>query len=497
MGSKLGITLVAALLSWTAPVDDERAAGPTGEPAPSWARITADAVALRVRERHEDVRCEVHEVLLLGTEETDAWSSSGEAPALLLRLFLAAAPRHRIEFLVTPWRRMSWRGSALAQPRVFTISDTTMVIGPLGKSEQQVEEDEFGRDMVALMQDLLGTAPTERGARTLLEDETLLIEAPHSLHLVQQVPPAVAAATTVNFLHEQNWAWVNEQRALVVEIVHENDAGTPSATDDSYRRLEIYPPLPLVRDRPVRAARGKQRDRGEQQLAPGVDLAAASEQLDEDLRRLYGSVLHDRLARDVAADEPLDPETLEALRTVVFAHPAHSGPAHAAGQAVFARALDDLRQLLSPGRMPAQDPDFWPSTLTAFDPAVLKRLPLLPPPRSDRITSLATEWVHRQREAAAAPGVWSNALSPADRARLGIERVYRPTLPELMLAELGDRIRHVARTDGSQLVRIALREAGVERDDRTYRAFRFAVSGPNPGDDRYVVGIVTLSLDLR
>ena len=54
------------------------------------------------------------------------------------------------------------------------------------------------------------------------------------------------------------------------------------------------------------------------------------------------------------------------LKKAIFAHPGHSGPAHAAGAGAFEQAKHQLEQLLVEGQFPAFDKNHWAASLSTY-----------------------------------------------------------------------------------------------------------------------------------
>ncbi len=234
----------------------------------------------------------------------------------------------------------------------------------------------------------------------------------------------------------------------------------------------------------------------EQRLAPGTDLAAPTARLQAAAQELEAQG-----RRRVAAGEParkvLD-DLLPALCRAVFAHPALSGPAHAAGSAELGRRAARLAEALGlpasvrqeldlaavearaeeGARSPSPSleeaarshrPKVTPDTALDYRPRLARAFEALPPAALSALPALLAALESQQKAAAASPGTRRSgnpALGgPADE--------YVPSDAELLAAELGDRARDVVSGAAPPDLARALAQGNVVPRRITYRRFSF------------------------
>ncbi len=159
--------------------------------------------------------------------------------------------------------------------------------------------------------------------------------------------------------------------------------------------------------------------------------------MDRGLQKVFGdaatAVLKLRNPSDDKARETILRQSLPELEKIIFAYPGHTGPAHAAGGAAFEKARDRLRRLIFKGQLDCCGTGSWQVGPLLYRPDLLDELRKLPRATPANLPGLLDAFGKYQALAKAKPG-----MEPTMVGR------YMPSDPELLLAEVGDRIRTVA-----------------------------------------------------
>jgi hypothetical protein len=418
--------------------------------APGWHVIMGKAVLLHARHSMPNTAITMRE----GAVKAGGWNSDGKTSAVRVIFERKGQGAAKVEYLISPWQRLSWKGLEAHAPKIVTVNKHAIVLGPIVSNPDDASKKLAALSLV-IMEDLAGKSFCDKGTADGIDHNTSTsavhpaLVAPRVIHRFKPYHVVVdypwtflseaqrnRAALPANFKSppwqlpkqdEASWSHVVSDRMLLL-IMRKRDPKAPGGMI----RFEFIKAAKVDRSRPQRF------DRGEQRLAPGTDLAGASRKLDQQIRAITSDALDHafRFDNKLVAKErkQIVKDRLNALKKAIFAHPAHSGPAHAAGAGAYEGAARQLEALLVDEVFPAFDEGHWSNSLIAYAPNLVDDLAKLPPAQMDRLGDLADAFTKYAKQAKAKPG-----MHPA---RVGS---YSPSDDELMLAEVGDRIRAVVK----------------------------------------------------
>jgi len=223
-------------------------------------------------------------------------------------------------------------------------------------------------------------------------------------------------------------------------------------------RISCFPPAKINRTSP------EPFDPSEQRLAPKHDLAASAREMDQALcRAFHKAVKRSVVAKDETERLQILKDTYPSLKKAVFSYAGHSGPAYASGAFAMIKWRRRLSRLLLKETLWV-DKDYWPRTLISYNPELIPVLRNLPEARAENLVALRRDFKRYQHMAKQASGHSGTALM-----------TWVPTTEELLLAELGDRLRTVL-TYSPKLP--------ASREPLIYKRYKFNLSHPQRSDYR-------------
>jgi hypothetical protein len=448
----------------------------------SWAEILGRAVVLSARNHFEDTEVSLD----IGRVDAGGWYGAEDVSSCEITFRRRGAEDAAASYIIAPWQRLSWKGTGvIEEPSVITVTEHAIVLGPIIGSDQgplakRLVEQSYRHvaDMVDESQYEDGTTAggTKPGDSSiamppeLVKPEAICLFKPCYVRLEYPSGPPILVAKR----DKDAFGAVVDKRMLLV-IQERDDPKAPGQVI----QYEWFPPTPIDRSRP------RPFDPGEQRLAPEVDLRAAGMELDRSLREVIGGAQ----ARVASLGEStrstrlgVYEAALPALEEAIFAYPGHTGPAYAAGASALEYWQEWLRSLLLEFDFTHDVEGYWPATLPVYRPDLIEQIRTLPPAGSEYLPELLQLFVRCESLAKERPGRW-NEDPPA---ATGESRTYEPSAEELLLAELGDRIRTVLRTMPADSTAAIIATSAPGLTSLSYEGFDFHIHDPL-GDHIYWV----------
>ncbi len=376
-------------------------------------------------------------------------AASGQTLALTFR---AGRGGKSVRFFLIPWQSMS--GTGRPEAPFITVAREALVFGP--SHNRTLEPKLFAAIRTAVMD-----AVDHEGGRRKSS-----VPAP-------SLPAPLAVIRAVSRTH-----YVDYQLGALPKTL----ARAPLARLAPGRMIRLAPakaggarhwiaPAPYVRKKPAK------RDPGEQRLASSVDLKVAGRRLDRAKRTLFDKTLSRALASDGKAGtrEKLFRVALPDLERMIFRHPGHSGPAHAAGAAAYERARLRLARFLALPRDTAVVvfPDYRPKltrdSLSDYRPSLAPKIASLTPATLAGLAGLVRVLEGYRAAARQNPGSWQNGHIYLG----GNSREYRPSDAELMAFAAGSRIEQVLNGADAGNLKHTLSEAGLTGKTIEFPRFEF------------------------
>ncbi len=419
---------------------------------PDWAQVLGNTIVLHARHALPDttVTCEV------GISNRHEWIADDYSRVVIVT-FTSPGGGYTSRYVLSPWQHLAWRGLASKRPELITVNRHAIVFGSEIEGDGAERVRTIHERSRAIVVDLVGAEFCNRG--TQLGDWSVAAQkAPDTENLafapIYRLKPYFLQVDC--FVPEpgqpctgpESWGSVVQDRVLIA-MGH----GPGLAF-----RIDCFPPDSVDRSRP------RPFDPSEQMLAPGTDLKGARERMEQALCSIFDRAVKRALDAD-GDDERLRAKIIEdalpALEQAVFAFPAHSGPAHAAGAAALGLWHERLSDLLLNEEFWSHDKGHWPENLLSYDITLIEELRRLPVARANQFQSLLAAF-HRYHQLAV-------KLAGTAAAELGS---FTPSTEALLCAELGDRVRTVLARDPS---------AKGDLRVSSYTGYRFGVSHPLEG----------------
>ncbi len=470
------VACMAAGLSGSsaAPPQDVPAATPAPKAqAPTWAEVLGRSIVLEARRSIREAE------VSMSMEPVDAGGWRGEANARAVKIeFRRRAAKHPAAvYLLSPWQRLSWKGAGSPAPKIVTVTSRAVVLGPIAGEDYSSEGKKLIERCTAIIKQMAAETMCERGtqigsyrgsspaavAPEAIKETPVYQLKPYYIR-IDYPPSGIRPGTRRS---AAGWSAMVHKRMLLV---------TEQRADPKAPGLVIsyqwFPPAKIIRTRP------RPFDPGEQHLSPDVDLEAEGAKLDLALCRVFD----DGASRLLHLDDPDDREKrlaayqslLPALKKAVFSYPGHTGPAHAAGESALEAAQRELKDLMLKGVFRSYEKDHWPATLPVYRPELIETLSALPPARFEDLAELLDHFKRYRKQAQTHPGAWSKNPHPA----LKEERAYKPSAEEVLLAEIGDRIRTVIAGGPRKSVLEVVGKSMPGAKGLAYKGFDFSIHDP-------------------
>jgi len=429
-------------------------------PAAGWAGIQARTIVLRAR---RDLPKAQTSMRVVGARDV-GWNAPEGLKVVVVEFKRPGADRPAAAYVLSPWQRLWWMGTGLDVPAVVSVNRYSMVIRRTIGLDRTAAGKRVARRADAMVRDLLSVAACEHGTQ---------IGHPPGASPVAMHPSAIQPKPYYRFrryyvgLHlpdvkpgkpfsadKTAWDHLTARRVFLLTR-HKADPKAPGPVV----RFDFYPPADVLRTRPRPPLPG------EQVLAPGTDLTAASAKMDRGLQKVFGdastALLKLRDPADTKAREAIVQQSLPELKKVIFAHPAHTGPAHAAGAAALEKARRRVGLLVISGRIESCETGSWRVGPLVYRPSVVDALRKLPAATPANLPALLDAF---DKYAAAAKAARGRGPLPSDVG--------------LLLAETGDRIRTVVLRGPSKQVRAILAKKLKGTKDLRYRAWDLRIEDP-------------------
>lgn len=392
----------------------------------TWAEVMGRCIVLQARRTLPDAEVR----LRTDNDPAGGWNLDEGSAATTITFAVRGSRKTAVSYVISPWQSLWWHGAGAPEPRVVTVNRYAVVLGPIPGTATGEGPDRLRAKALAMVRGQVGAVTCELGwradpqpARTPREREPIEKGTLFRPYYVRMERPTPADSTaSLGTRGDPRWAGALQRRMLLV-IRRKNDPKAPGTV----LRHEWYAPTDVDRSRP------RPPDPTEQHPAPEVDLEA-------ERRRMHQGILHlfaGAVTRALAGDErkTIVSESQPKLKEAIVSYAGHTGPATAAGEAALQRWKERLHDLVVDETFWPPPRDYWPSTLTAYRPELIEKLwqlPMATAPTKDllrafrRLAELAEK--HRGTPSAEAGG------TPSDE--------------ELLLAELGDRLRTAVATTG-------------------------------------------------
>ncbi len=401
-------------------------------PAAGWVKVQGQTIVLNAMVSMPKTNVTMH----VGPALAAGWNAPEGFDVVTVAFRLKGADKPAAVYVLSPWQRMWWIGTGVEPPNVISVNRYSVVIRRVAGQDQSPAGLKVAKQADKLMRDILSVSACGRGtqighspwASPLAAGPAAIKPKPvfrFRRYYVWFDYPAVKPGKPFS-ADETPWDHLAANRMLLLT----RSKADPKAPEVVVR-YDLYPPAKIIRTR----RRPPMPD--EQRLAPGTDLAAASAKMDRGLQKVFGqtatAVVKLQDPSDNKARKAILTQSLPELKTVIFAYPGHTGPAHSAGEAAFEKARDRLRRLIFEGQLDCCETGSWQVGPLLYRPGLLDKLRNLPPATLADLPGLLDAFGKYQALANDKPG-----MTPTMVGR------YMPSGPELLLAEVGDRIRTVA-----------------------------------------------------
>lgn len=437
----------------------------------SWVEIFGKSIVLHAR--HSIPTAEI--TMSVGPVDEGGWRGENDVRAVKLVFRHKGAKLPAAIYLLSPWQKLSWKGTGVGHPEVVTVTKHAVVLGPIeGGDYSKDGKGILGKSLV-VVEDMAMKEMCERGTQIGSQP----VNSPSAIH------PALIKETPI-YKFKPYYLWINYPSDYGRIITSTDDASwsaivqkcmllvTQERGDPKAPGLVVtykwFPPARINRTRP------RPFDPGEQRLAPDVDMDAEYKKLDLDMRKVFGNAVNWILSSEDSYHEGkrqvMYEAMLPALKEAIFSYPGHTGPAYTAGGAAYDFTKHELKELMLDEVFRSYDKGHWPETLPFFRPELIETLRVMPPATLQGLPELIGEFARLQKNIEGNPEQLEEVFDPVR------DRTYSPSSQELQLAEIGDRIRTVIETvsDGKDFK--MLRELIADKKPFIYNGFEYSIVDP-------------------
>lgn len=483
LGKISAVLLVALLMS--SPIGNSicRAGRPSGGSeghVMSWAELYGNAVVLRAG----SVMPEAGVTVKAGPADLGGWFGKKENEIMGVEFRRKGTRKGSLLYLLAPWQRLKWKGTGVGHPGIVTVTRHLVVLGPIISDDYRAGGRDFLERSRSLIEDLimkdlcemgtrvgpLPSASTTAVGRGPAGDSSTCLFRPYYI----RISYAGNKVRTLGARGTYSWGELVERRMLLVTRV-KNDPKAPGEVVT----YDFYPPKRVNRTRPFPP------DPAEQRLSPDIDLKTEGKKLDRALRSVFGDALTKVLSdKDRAGTGSFNMDVynsmLKRLEHAVFSYAGHTGPGYAAGATAFEEEKSRLKGLLIDNILPDCERGYWPASPVAFRPGLLESLRVLPTATAGSLPALFNEF---------------------DRLRRIVEGKGRkdhiPSDDELLLAEVGDRIRTVLEREPASVLKKVLKGEVLESMPLHYKGYELRIEDPLRSHVPRFRGPVMIKIDLH